>query len=96
MNKIKRYFKHRFLTGHIAIGKVTVFGRNAMHWGVDISLKRGYLCFRLPLPCFGRWWPLYLYYSPDGTPNAAKWGYGKRHHNFETGLIGYLFKGKSK
>lgn len=36
----------------------------------------------LPLRCFGRWWPLYCYFSPDGTPNQATWwGWGKRHYS---------------
>lgn len=63
----------RFLGGHIKVGSVTIFGRNAMHWGVSISRRRDYLCFRLPLRCFGRWWPLYLYASPNATPWAATW-----------------------
>lgn len=36
----------------------------------------------LPLRCFGCWWPLYCYFSPDGTPNQATWwGWGKRHYS---------------
>ena len=61
------------MTGHICIGnRLTIYGRNAMHWGVNFWTKRyGYICFRLPLPCFGKWWPLYLYCSPNATPWAA-------------------------
>ena len=64
--------------GHVNIGLITIYGRNAMHWGVDIKLKNRYLCFRLPFPCFGKWWSLYCYLSPDATPTRATWGfYGK-------------------
>jgi hypothetical protein len=70
------------LGGHFTVGNITVFGENAMHWAVNIRTRRGILCFRLPLRCFGRWWPLYCYFSPDGTPNAAtKWLWGKPAHN---------------
>ncbi len=69
----------RFLSGHFRIGRLTVFGRNAMHWGISFWTKRyGYICFRLPFTCFGRWWPLYLYCSPNGTPWAATFMIGKR------------------
>lgn len=62
----------RVFGGHVSIGRLTVFGRNAMHWGVTFQTRRwGYLCFRLPLRCFGRWWPLYFYCSPNATPWAA-------------------------
>jgi hypothetical protein len=69
------------LDGHVSIGAVTVYGANAMHWAVNISTRRwGYICFRLPLPCFGRWWPLYWYCSPDGTPNKATFYLGKKRY----------------
>ncbi len=62
----------RKLSGHISIGPVTLYGANAMHWAVDIRTRRwGYVCFRLPLPCFGRWWPMYFYLSPNATPWAS-------------------------
>jgi hypothetical protein len=69
----------RKLGGHVNLfGKrVTIYGANAMHWGVNISTRRGYVCFRLPLPCFGRWWPLHLYVSPNATPWGATWGIGR-------------------
>lgn len=58
--------------GHITIGPVIIYGANAMHWAVNIKTKRwGWVCFRLPFRCFGKWWPLYFYCSPDGTPTAA-------------------------
>lgn len=68
MNYVQKY-----LSGHINIGKhITVYGANAMHWAVNIHTKKwGYVCFRLPLPCHGRWWPLYFYVSPNATPWAS-------------------------
>ena len=69
----------RHLGGHKRIGRVTVYGENAMHWGVTIWTRRwGYLCFRLPLPSMGRWWPLYFYASPNATPWAATLMLGRR------------------
>jgi hypothetical protein len=65
-----RFFT-RILGGHINIGPITIFGINAMRWAVNISTRRGHICFRLPLPCFGRFPPLYFYISPNGTPWAA-------------------------
>jgi hypothetical protein len=83
----KRYpalsFAENFLGGHITIGPVTIFGENAMHWAVVIERKNDYLSFRLPLPCFGRWWPLYCFASPDGTPTrATKWYWGRKARGF--------------
>lgn len=67
IRKIKEYRSgnERLMAGHISIGNLTVYGRNVMHWGVNLYTKKyGYVCFRLPLPCYGRWWPLYFYCSP--------------------------------
>lgn len=70
-----------WMTGHINIGKrITVYGRNAMHWGVTIRTKKyGYICFRLPFTCERRWYPLYLYFSPNATPWASTFFIGKNH-----------------
>ncbi|MEE8729756.1 MAG: hypothetical protein SOI28_05715 [Rahnella inusitata] len=66
-----------FLSGHINVGRVTIFGDNAMHWAVNIRTKRwGYICFRLPFRSHRRWWPLYFYCSPNGTPWAATFKIG--------------------
>ncbi len=71
----KRYpalsFCENFLGGHIDIFNITIYGCNAMHWAVNISTRWGYICFRLPLRCFGKWWPLYFYVSPNATPSQA-------------------------
>lgn len=66
-----------FMSGHLTIGRVTFYGENAMHWAVNIRFKKTYMCFRLPFRCFGEWKPLYLYFSPDGTPSSATWKLGK-------------------
>jgi len=65
-----------FMSGHITIGRITIYGENAMHWAVNIKLRKTYMCFRLPLKCFGEWMPLYLYFSKDGTPNKATFKIG--------------------
>lgn len=31
VRKVKDYFQYKFMTGHICIGNLTLFGRNAMH-----------------------------------------------------------------
>ena len=80
IKKIKNWFEDGFLTEHISIGNLTIYGRNAMHWGVNFWTKKyGYICFRLPFRCFGKWWPLYFYCSPNGTPWAATFMLGKKH-----------------
>lgn len=76
-------FCENLLGGHITIGPVTIFGENAMHWAVVIGLPKTYLSFRLPLKCFGQWWPLYCFISPDGTPTkATKWFWGKKARGY--------------
>jgi len=71
-------FLDRYVGGHLTIGRVTLYGRNAMHFAVNIVICGGYLCFRLPVTCFGRWWPLYAYWSPNATPwHHATRGFGE-------------------
>lgn len=67
--------------GHINIGKrLTIYGDNAMHWGVTFyTNKYGFICFRLPFKSCGSWWPLYLYFSPNGTPQASTFMLGRKH-----------------
>jgi hypothetical protein len=80
-------FAENFLGGYISIGRITIYGENAMHWGVNIKSKRyGYICFRLPFKCYGRWWPLYFYVSPNATPWAA---------TFQIGDVAYYDRGKA-
>lgn len=73
-------FWQRHLGGHLSIGSLTIYGENAMHWGVNYWTKRwGYICFRLPFRCFGKWWPLYFYLSPNATPWASTFYLGRGH-----------------
>lgn len=66
------------LSGHLNLGPITIYGRNAMHWAANIKTKRwGYICFRLPLFCFGKFWPLYFYVSPNATPWASTFSIGR-------------------
>ena len=101
IEKVKYYFEYKFLTGHISIGRLTIYGRNAMHWGCHFYTKKyGYICWRLPLPCFGHWFPLYLYFSPNATPWAATFMLGKKHRESDWVrarirylVLGHNFKG---
>jgi hypothetical protein len=67
-----------FMGGHLNVFNMTIYGENAMHWGVTIRTKNyGYICFRLPLRCFGDWHKLYFYCSPNATPSEATYTLGK-------------------
>ena len=76
---LKPFKKHKglswqenFLGGHVTIGRVTIYGCNAMHYAVNIQSKKyGWICFRLPLTCFGMFPPIYWYCSPNGTPSNS-------------------------
>lgn len=70
--KTMNWFEN-FMSGHLNIGKrITIYGENAMQWAVNIHTKKwGYICFRLPFRCFGKWHPLYFYLSPNATPWAS-------------------------
>ncbi|XAI95730.1 hypothetical protein [Dolichospermum phage Dfl-JY23] len=69
MNNIDWFFSH-FLGGHISIGRLTVFGCNAMMYMTTWKSKTGTWCFRPP--CFNTHWGIWtwgcLYFSPNGTP----------------------------
>jgi hypothetical protein len=68
------------LNGHLVIGELVIYGRNAMHWGVNFHTKKyGFICFRLPFRCYKKWWPLYLYFSPNATPWASTFMLGRKH-----------------
>ena len=66
-----------FMSGHLSLGRITIYGENAMHWAVNIRVKNTVVCFRLPFRCFDKWWPLYFYISPDATPPRATFKLGK-------------------
>lgn len=77
MNRLKKIARKIIEGGwmqeHISTKRLTIYGRNAMHWGINVKLRKGWLCTRLPLPCFGIWWRWYFYISPDGTPTRRTW-----------------------
>jgi len=96
------YFFDKYLGSHISIGKLTIHGHNAMHWGINIRTKKyGYICFRLPFPSFSInkpfFRPLYLYFSPNGTPWASTFAIGKEHnrhnHDFTKAKLRKLYLG---
>lgn len=62
-----------FMGGHLNIGKLTIFGDNAMCWAVNYRTKKwGYVCFTLPsIKRKKMKMPYYLYLSPNGTPWAS-------------------------
>lgn len=79
-----RLFWERRFGGHICIGRLVIYGENAMHWGVRFWTRRwGYVCFRLPFRCFGHWWPLYFYLSPNATPWGATLLIGREYSRGE-------------
>lgn len=70
--------------GHLSIGRVTIYGANAMHFAVNIRTRRwGYICFR-PTTWYRirdgrkRWgkWSWYFYVSPNATPWASTFAIG--------------------
>jgi len=69
-------WQDRWFTGHVNLGPLTIFGANAMHWTVQLRTPRGYLCFRPTTRSFGGYWPWKLYWSPNATPWAMRWGIG--------------------
>lgn len=80
--KSLEYLFDKYLGSHLRIGKMTVYGHNAMHWGITIRTKKhGYICFRLPFPTFHSnrptFKPLYLYFSPNATPWASTFAIAK-------------------
>lgn len=72
MHWLERKFRR-----HITIGRMTIYGFNAMHVAVNVWTKRwGYICFHPPMKVFGAWWPWYFYVSPNATPSCATFGIG--------------------
>ena len=62
----------------INIGPITLYGlRTAMHGAINIKTRWGFLCFKTPTKVFGRWWPAYLYLSPNATPWASTMLFGR-------------------
>jgi len=66
----------RIFGGHIRLGRITIFGFNAMHWATNIRTRNwGYICFR-PTTWDEGWWHWYFYISPDATPQMAYVAFG--------------------
>lgn len=67
-----------YVGGHVTIGRVTIFGHNAMHWAVNVRTHRwGSVCFRpTTISPFGSKWRWYFYVSPNGTPWASTFAVG--------------------
>jgi hypothetical protein len=71
-------WQDRIFRGHITIGRVTIYGANAMHWAVDVRLFGTYICFHPRTRTFGGDWPAYFYVSENATPWAARFILPKR------------------
>ena len=71
--KLKNWFIRK-ISGHLCIGPIIIYGRNAMHFAVNIETRWGWICFKPITRCFGVWWPSYFYISKDATPHNY-WGY---------------------
>jgi len=77
------FFLKPFFKGHISIGRITVYGFNAMKFALNIKVSEKYLCVR-PWVFENKFlWSPYLYLSPDGTPGSAVFGVGKRFKRFK-------------
>lgn len=64
-------WQDRLFRGHISFGPVVIYGANAMHWAVNISMFGYWWCFHPRTHTFGGNWPAYFYVSKDGTPSKS-------------------------
>lgn len=80
MSYRRERFIDRWFGSHLTFGPITIYGRNAMHFAVNIRTRWGYVCFKPLTRCFGVWWPAYFYISPDATPHRARVKWGPREH----------------
>lgn len=71
-------WQDRIFTGHKTIGRVTVYGANAMHWAINVQARGTYWCFHWKTRTFGATWPWYFYISKDATPYEATFKLGPR------------------
>lgn len=68
----------KWFDGHISFRNITIYGRNAMRWKVNIRTKKwGCICFNLPIPIEGKIEKFYFYLSPNGTPWVSTYYIGK-------------------
>lgn len=69
------------------IGPVTLYSlRCAMHGAVNIDTRWGYLCLKPPTKAWGKWWPWYVYLSPNATPWGATFIVGPEYSRTEKKL----------
>lgn len=73
-------FFERKLGEHFSIRhSFVIYGWNAMHVAVNIHTRWGWLCFHPTFRVFGKWWPGYLYLSPDATPYNCRFKLGRSY-----------------
>lgn len=77
-NIYPKRWQDRVFTGSFRVGRVTVYGANAMHWAINIRGKRNWWCFHPRTRTFGAVWRWYFYISPDATPSSAVYRTGAR------------------
>ena len=76
--KDRLWFK--YMQGHVSLGRLCIYGFNAMHVALDLRTPWGFLCIHPPfIRCFGKTWPWYIYLTKDGTPHDG-WGIGPGYH----------------
>lgn len=64
-------WQDRLFRGHVKIGRVTIWGANAMHWAINVWLLGHWWCFHPSTRTYGGRWPWYFYISKDATPQNA-------------------------
>lgn len=77
-NVYPKRWQDRLFHGHVNIGRITIFGANAMHWAINIRGQKNWWCFHWRTRTFGAEWPWYFYISPDATPYSAVFRTGAR------------------
>lgn len=66
-------WQDRLFRGHVTIGRVTLYGANAMHWALNVWWLGHYWCVHPTTHTYGGTWPWYAYISKDATPQGACW-----------------------
>ena len=73
-------WREKHFGGHVSIGRMTIYGFNAMHVAINIRMRREYLCLHPTIWMVGCdsqiKWSWYIYSSRNATPWAATWGIG--------------------
>jgi hypothetical protein len=76
LSRFDRWLERHF-GGYVTVGRLTVYGWNAMYVAFDYRTRCwGYVCFHPPLYWCGQWWPWYFYLSPNATPWASTFALG--------------------